>query len=231
MDEIERLRRLLDEPDSTSPDEQKTLAALRQAYEKPLRRRSTNSRLVVSTAIVVLVTFVAVLTLRSGPALAWSPTPVLPHDPALLGAVEDECLRGAAESAVPHLIDQREDVAVALLGTAPGSNNGGFSTCTLIYSAGSWDRAVSSDLDFVLALTAGTVDEAVLEEPISRVVIETHTQDVEVSYRDGFYLIWWPADLALDGEVMRFLSGDGSELLAIPVTHEPGTESAPSGNT
>lgn len=232
MDELERLRRLLDEVRPTEESKEKTLEAIRNRAQQSSHRQAPMSRLMMRTALVAAVLLAGLIVLRPGAAEAWSPTPVSPQDPTLISAVPDECPDGMVDADQPLLIDQREDVAIALLGELPSAEGpGGFKTCLLAREDSAWLRATNDDLPFELAVTAGTVDERALGEPVSKVVIETDTQLVDVSYGNGFYLIWWPAELALDGEVMRFLASDGSELFDVPVTHEIGTDPLSPGNT
>jgi hypothetical protein len=121
-------------------------------------------------------------------------------------------------------VDQRNDVAVALFGERSSDDGASsFRTCTLALIDGSWRKADVDDLGFSLLVTAGSVDEQTLGAPVERVVINAASEQIEVSYEDGFYLMWWPEDLALAGEVMRFLATDGSTLLEIPVGPEVGT--------
>lgn len=224
MDDIEDIRRILDEPPPTREQREVARQALRSAYGPPRQRRSRRWGKMGLGAAVGATAVLALTVLRVGPAEAWSPVPVRPPEPVLLASVATQCAGSDAESQQPVLVDQRNDVAVALFGERSSDDGASsFRTCTLALIDGSWRKADVDDLGFSLLVTAGSVDEQTLGAPVERVVINAASEQIEVSYEDGFYLMWWPEDLALAGEVMRFLATDGSTLLEIPVGPEVGT--------
>lgn len=216
MGDIEEIRRILDEPPSSPEQRELARQALRSELRLPRQGKSTHwGRLGLGAAVGVAL--LAVMALRVDPAEAWSPMPE-PPEPLLLASAPELCAAGEARIGTPLLVDQRNDVAVALFGerSADGAASS-FRTCTLVHVDESWRAADAGDLNFTLVVTAGSVDEQILGEAVDRVVIDTPDEQVEVSYEDGYYLMWWPDDLALAGKLMRFLGADGSHLLEIPI--------------
>lgn len=218
MDDFGKIRRILDEPPPTPEQRELARQTLRSAYGSPRQRKPRPwGRLGLAAAAGATVVF-AVMLLRVDPAEAWSPVPENPPEPLLVEAVPDQCATAAASSQIPLLVDQRNDAAVALFGERSSEDGASsFRTCTLALIDGIWREADANDLGFSMLVTAGSVDEQMLGEAVDRVVIDTADEQVEVSYEDGFYLMWWPEDLALAGEMMRFLGADGSSLVEIPV--------------
>lgn len=222
MDDFGEIRRILDEPPPTPEQRELARQTLRSEYGSPRQRKSKPwGRLGLGAAVGATVVF-AVMLLRVDPAGAWSPVPESPPEPLLIQSVPDQCATAAASSRVPLLVDQRNDAAVALFGERSSEEGtSSFRTCTLALIDGIWREADANDLGFSLLVTAGSVDEQVLGEAVDRVVIDTGGEQVEVSYEDGFYLMWWPEELALTGKTMRFLAIDGSILLELPVGSRP----------
>jgi len=218
MDDLEELRRLLDEPPPPPGARRRLLHELRALSEdsKP-RHFGTRTKVVGSVATILVAAVAALFILQGGQAEAWTPTPVNPPDPALVAAASSECGEGELDFGSPLLVDQRGDVAVALFGDRSARDAEAFLTCTLHFSEDAWRRVDHSDLSFSLHSISGSFDEEALNTPVERVVIDTPDQVVDVSHRDGFYLIWWPGEEALDGETMRFLAQDGSTLLETPI--------------
>lgn len=218
VSDIKNLRRILDEPPPTPEQRELARQMLRSVYGSPRQGKSRSwGKLGLGTAVAATVVF-AVMMLRVDTAEAWSPVPESPPESLLLASAPVECATADAGSQAPLLVDQRNDVAVALFGErSAGDRASSFRTCTLAFTDGSWHKADARDLAFTLLVTAGSVDEQIIGAAVERVVIDTASEQVEVSYDDGFYLMWWPEDLALAGEVMRFLGADGSSLLEIPV--------------
>jgi len=214
MRDLESLRRHLDEPPPTAETREAARAALRTRYASGNRSWRIGVPFALTAAVVAAV---VVLSMRTGPAAAWSPIPATPPEPSLQAAAADACsgLAGSPLSG-PLLIDQRGDVAVALFGER--ADEGDFHlTCTLVERGDMWVRAAADDLSFSLLVMSGSVDEDAVGSPVDRVVIDAEGEEVVVSYADGFYLIWWPEEVALTGRPMSFLSADGSTLLEIPV--------------
>ena len=218
MDELERLRRALEEPPAS---EEQREAARRVLHERYSGSASGGSRrsiglVVVSVVVAGLVTLLAVLS-GSEQAEAWGPVPVKSPDPSVIQAASDECDGLPTVSDRPLLVDQRADVAVALFGDTPERTPSAFGTCTLVLLEGKWQRADEGTLPFELEAMAGSVDEQVLGAEVEQVIIDSENQDIVLSYQDGFYLIWWPESLALIGKSVRFLDSGGNSLLEIPV--------------
>lgn len=218
MRDLQNLRRLLEEPPPTPEALETAWEALRARYASTEAGTRTRTRRLALSAVAGLTVALVLVTLRVGQAEAWTPVPVVPPEPSLVASAPGECAESGSAPEPPLLIDQRRDVAVALFGerSADDATNA-FRTCTLSLTDGSWRRAGAEDLSFTLAVVAGSVDEQVLGGNVDRVVIDTGTLQVEVSHQDGFYLIWWPEDLSLAGEPMRFLAADGSTLLELPL--------------
>jgi len=216
MGDIEEIRRILEEPPPSPEQRELARQALRSEFGSPRQRKAKHwGRLGMSAAVGVAL--LVVMALRVDPAEAWSPVPE-PPEPLLLASAPDLCAGADARGGTPILVDQRNDIAVALFGERSREDAASsFRTCTLVHIDGNWRAADAGDLGFTLVVTAGSVDEQILREAVDRVVIATSNEQVEVSYEDGFYLMWWPEDLALAGEGMRFLGADGSRLLEIPV--------------
>lgn len=217
MDDIDKLRRLLDEPAPSPEAREKLHRALRARYERSasLPPRPV-MRIMASAAMVLVVAIGVVLALQGGRAEAWTPVPVTPPDPALMAAASSECGEERFDFGAPLLVDQRGDVAVAMFGSR-SEHAESFLTCTLILDEGVWRNAEAAGLPFRLLSVSGSFDEQVLGAAVARVVIETESRTVEVSHQDGFYLIWWPEEEALAGETMKFLAEDGSTMLEVPV--------------
>lgn len=230
MSDIDDLRRILEEPPPTEETRDRARGALRAQYAAREPRRHRLGKLALG-ALAAVLAVIAVISMRIGQAEAWSPEPQTPPESSLVAAAPNEC--GVADvgdesppltDEPPLLIDQRNDVAVAMFGDRSASDRtSSFLTCTLVFTDGSWRRP-DGDLPFDLAVTAGSVDEELLGQRVERVVIETEPETIEVSYRDGFYLMWWPEELALTDESMRFVASDGSVLLEIPVQGRGGNE-------
>lgn len=222
MRDLESLRRHLDESPASAETREAARAALRQRYTRTDGRLPTRLRVLLAAGAAAAVVIV-VLTTRTGPAAAWSPTPVTPPEPLLLASAAAECadvLDQFDASLIPLIIDQRNDVAMALFGER-SSEEMSFLSCTLRNTADEgWVRVTADELPFTLFSISGSVDEELLGSRIDQVVIDSGEGLVEVSYEDGFYLIWWPEDVALTGHPMRFLAADGSTVLEIPV-NEP----------
>lgn len=220
MSDLETLRRRLEEPaPPTVAVREAARAALRQRYGRTAGR-SSHSIVVLATGVALAVAILAVVVTQAGPAAAWSSTPVSPPDPLLLASATTECagvVDQADASRTPLLIDQRNDVAMALFGKRSPQQTS-LVTCTLRETDQGWRRATADQLPFTLFSRAGSVDEEVLGSSIDRVVIDTGDERVTVSYHDGFYLIWWPEDIALTGHPMQFLAPDGSTVLEIPMS-------------
>ncbi len=218
MNEVEKFRRLLDEEPPPPEAREKTVSTLRSLYETSERRPSRPlAGILISAATVVVVAVVAMLSMQGGRAEAWTPTPVTPPDPALLQAASSDCETDRFDFQSPLLVDQREDVAVAMFGERSEGGTESFLTCTLVLDEKVWRRAQDDDLSFRLLSVSGSFDEQVLGAAVDGVVIETESRTVEVSHQDGFYLIWWPEEEALAGETMQFIAEDGSTLLEVPV--------------
>lgn len=217
MDDLEKLRRLLDEPPPSQTIRDESLRALHLRYQASVRDRRPLARIVSSAVVVIGVAIAVVLVLQSDEAEAWSPIPVTPVDPVLVEAASSECGEIPVDQKTPVLVDQREDVAVAMFRSSAGDGPTTSGTCTLFVEDGVWRQARVDDLPFNVLVKSGSFDEELIESTVARVVIETDGQTVEVSHRDGFYLIWWPEGLALADESMRFLSEDGSTLLELPI--------------
>lgn len=212
--EDEDLWRLLDEPPPTPEMREAAHAALRAEYvaAETASRRPTR-RLMLPTLGAVVLAVVAVGVWRA-PAEAWSPTPVTPPDPAVVEAASQACAMDATASRDAVLIDQRVDVAVVLFVQPPSATGAqDFKTCTLAEVDGRWQAAVASDLPSGLTVMAGSIDEAALGAVVDRVIIDQAGQEVVVSYRDGYYLAWWPGEMALTGAPVRFIAADGSTLI------------------
>lgn len=222
MDELERLRRTLEEPPASEEQREAARRALHDRYSDSTSRRSRRSigLIAVSAIAAGLVILLAVL---SGPeqAEAWGPVPVKAPDPAVIQAASDECDGLPSVSDGPVLVDQRADVAVALFGDTAERTPSAFGTCTLVLVDGEWQRADEGHLPFELEAMAGSVDEQVLGAEVEQVIIDSGSQDIVLSYQDGFYLIWWPESLALIGQPVRFLDSGGNTLLEIPVRSNP----------
>lgn len=218
MSDMDHLRRILDEPAPTPVAREKAREALRARYASPAKPMGRSFTKLALSAVAAASVVLAVVTLQVGRAEAWSPVPEVPPDPFLAASAGGECAESGLGPEAPLLIDQREDVAVALFGgRSPEDATSGFRTCTLAFSDGSWRRVDADDLSFTMAVVSGSVDEQVLGGSVDKVVIDTGARQVEVSHSDGFYLIWWPEDVALTDEPMRFLAPDGSILLELPV--------------
>lgn len=218
MDDLEKLRRLLDERPPPPEAREKALRELHAHYEAPSSRPSRPvARILTGVAAIVVVTVGALLTLQLGQAEAWAPIPVTPPDPSLVAAASSECGDDRTDFQSPLLVDQRDDVAVAMFGNRPEDGVESFMTCTLVLDEGDWRRVHGDNLAFRLLSVSGSFDEEVLGAGVSRVVIKTENRSVEVSHQDGFYLIWWPEEEALTGETMQFIAENGATLLEVPV--------------
>lgn len=217
MDEFESLRRALDEPPPSVADYENARNAVRARYPaSTAQRRFPVGRLATLTAVVAVVAMVLSIVMETEMAEAWSPVPVSPPDPSLLTNAPTQCAEDAGDREL-LLLDQRGEVAVALFGE-PGADSGersGFHTCTLVLED-EWRRATADDLPYRLAVTAGSVDEEVLGQRVSKVLISLPSDEVEVSYREGFFLIWWPEDLAPNDETMQLVADDGSLIAELP---------------
>lgn len=218
MDELERLRRTLEEPPATVEDREAARQVLHDRYSVfiPGRRKRSIGLASVSAIAIASVVLLAVL-LGPEQAEAWGPVPVEPPDPAVIQSASDECDGLPTGNDRPLVVDQRGDVAVALFGHSTESPLRAFGTCTLALVDGQWHRVDVDDLSFELVVMAGSVDERVLGAQVERVVIDSQGQDIDLSHQDGFYLIWWPQSLALTGKPVRFLDSEGNTLLEVPV--------------
>lgn len=222
MRDLENLRRHLDEPPASAESRERVRAALRQRYTRTDAGLQARLRVFLAAGAAAALAILVVLTTRTGPAVAWSPTPVTPPEPLLLATAAEQCadvLDQFDASLTPLIVDQRNDVAMALFGER-STEEMSFLSCTLRKTDEGWQRVTAGDLPFTLFSTSGAVDEELLGSRIEQVVIDTGEALVEVSYKDGFYLIWWPEDVALTGNPMRFIAADGSTVLEIPV-NEP----------
>lgn len=220
MRDLENLRRHLDEPPASDEAREAARAALRERYARAEGRLTLKHGVLLAAGVALASAVLVILTTRTGPAVAWSPTPVTPPEPLLLASASAECadvLDQFDGSMPPLIIDQRDDVAMALFGDRSAEEVSMLS-CTLRNTDdGGWERVTADDLPFTLFSVSGSVDEELLGSRIERVVIDTGDALVDVSYEDGFYLIWWPEDVALTGHPMRFLAPDGSTVLEMPV--------------
>lgn len=212
--DLENLRRHLEEGPPTDEIREAARERLLARYASTGRGWALRVPFVLTSAAAVVA--VVVLTVRTGPVAAWSPIPVSPPETSLQASAGAECSDGSGDPEAPLLIDQRRDVAVALFGERSDEEDFHL-TCTLIKTDEGWRRATGDDLSFRLLVVSGSVDEAALDSRIDRVVIDAEGAEVEVSYENGFYLIWWPEEVALIGSAMRFLASDGSTILEIPL--------------
>lgn len=218
MDEFENLRKVLDEPPPSAEDYENARRAVGARYPTSTApRRFPVGRLATLTAIIALVAVVLSIVIETEVAEAWSPVPVSPPDPSLLANASTQCAGDVGDGEL-LLLDQRGEVAVALFGE-PGAESGdssGFRTCTLVLED-EWRRASADDLPYRLAVAAGSVDEEVLGQRVFKVLISLPNYEIEVSYREGFYLIWWPEDVALKDETMQLVAENGSLITELPL--------------
>lgn len=218
MDDSSGLGRFLEEAPPSDEARQRALAALRARFDdEPPMRRSNRRWLRVSGIAAALAVMLSLAVLqRSHPADAWSETPVVPPDPALIDAAPDLC-QGTNPATHPTdvlLVDQRGSIALILIGSRTEAMS--VSSCTVVLD-NQWGLASDSNLPFAVESMAGSVDEGLLGDTVVKAVIPTESGEIEVSYADGFFLVWWPQQVALGGAPIQFISDNGSILLEVLV--------------
>lgn len=216
MDDMDRLRRILDEPPPTADEREAALAALRTRIDQEAAGKRRRQRVMRVGAMVATMVFVAGFVLVRQPPIgeAWSDTPVVPPDRALVAAAPGAC-GGPLTPDEVLLVDQRGSLALVLIGSRDPSGASTVRSCTLSEEGVGWALASNSALR--VDSMSGSIDKDLSESEVERVIIDGSDGPVDVSYAEGFFLVWWPQNFALAGKTIKFLAADGSVLLEMPV--------------